>query len=115
RNPVNFVSVEDVAVAVARAATDSSLRGQVIEVVGENLSQTALAALVTAPGKQPSHIPTAVVWSIGTLLRPVRPSLARVARQTLVMERVDLTADAAASHEKHPWLPFTPLADTVRS
>ena len=28
-NPVNFVSVEDVAVAVARAATDPALRGQV--------------------------------------------------------------------------------------
>ena len=60
RNPVNFVSVADVAVAVARAATDPTLRGHVIEVAGEDLSPTALAGFVTAPGKHPAHLPTPV-------------------------------------------------------
>ena len=115
RNSVNFVSVEDVAVAVARAATDLSLRGRVIEVAGEDLSPTALAALATAPGKQPGHIPAGVVWAIGTLLRPVRPALARVARQALVMERVPLSSDPGPGHEQYPWLPLTPLVETARS
>ncbi len=113
RNDINFVSVEDVAVAVSRAATDSSLRGRVIEVAGDNLSQTELATLVTAPGKHPVHIPTAVVWGIGNLLRPIRPSLARIARQTLAMERVPLSTDPAQGHGEHPWLPRTPIAQTV--
>jgi NADH dehydrogenase len=114
RKAVNFVSVHDVACAVARAATDPVLRGQVIEVAGEDLSLTALATMVTTPGRHPAHLPTAAVWAVSTLLRPVRPSLARVARQTLVMERVDLSYDAGPAHEEHPWLPLTPLAEIVR-
>jgi uncharacterized protein YbjT (DUF2867 family) len=113
RNAVNFVSVDDVAVAVARAATQKPLRGHVIEVAGEDLTPTALAALVAAPGTRPSHIPVPVVWAIGNLLRPVKPGLARVARQTLVMERVPLATDPAVGHEKYPWLPLTPIAECV--
>ena len=115
RNQVNFVSVADVAVAVARAATDPTLRGHVIEVAGEDLSPTELAGFVTVPGKHPAHLPTPVVWAVGTLLRPVRPGLARVARQTLLMERVPLRADAAAGHAEYPWLPLTPVVQTVAS
>jgi NADH dehydrogenase len=113
RNPVNFVAVDDVAVAVARAATDPSLRGQVIEVAGQDLSTTALADLVTAPGKHPAHIPTPVVWAVGNALRPLRPGLARVARQTLAMERVPMRADPSPGHAQHPWLPLTPISALV--
>ena len=115
RNPVNFVSVDDVAVAVARAATDPSLRGRVIEVAGEDLSPTELATLAAAPGKRPGHIPTPLVWAVGNLLRPVRPGLARVARQTLVMERVPLRTDATTGHEEYPWLPLTPISETAKA
>jgi uncharacterized protein YbjT (DUF2867 family) len=115
RNLVNFVSVTDVAVAVARAATDATLRGQVIEVAGEDLSPTELAGFVTVPGRHPAHLPTPVVWAVGTLLRPVRPGLARVARQTLLMERIPLRSDPAAGHAEYPWLPLTPVAQTVGS
>jgi NADH dehydrogenase len=113
RNPISFVSVNDVAVAVAHAATDRSLRGRVIEVAGENLSQTDLAALVTAPGKHPARIPTAAVWAVGTLLRPLRPGLARVARQTLAMEHAFMQADPQPAHETYPWLPHTPIAQRI--
>ena len=113
RNAVNFVAVDDVAVAVARAATDPSLHGRVIEVAGEDLSETALATLVTAPGKRPAHIPTPVVWMVGNALRPFRPSLARVARQTLVMERVPMRADPKPAHAEYSWLPLTPISALV--
>lgn len=115
RNPVNFVAVDDVAVAVARAATDASLRGRAVEVAGEDLSETALAGLVTAPGKHPAHIPTPAVWVVGNVLRPFRPSLARVARQTLAMERLPMGTDAGPGHAEHPWLPRTPISSLVRS
>lgn len=111
RNAVNFVAVEDVAVAVARAATDSSLRGRIIEVAGENLSETDLAALVTAPGRRPAHVPTPVVWAVGNVLRPFHPSLARAARQSLVMERIPMLTDPAPGHADHPWLPHTPISE----
>lgn len=113
RNAVNFVAVDDVAVAVARAATDPTLRGRVVEVAGEDLSETALASLVTTPGRQPAHIPTPVVWMVGNALRPFRPSLARVARQTLVMERVPMRADPTPAHAEYGWLPLTPISALV--
>ncbi|MEP6631060.1 MAG: NAD(P)H-binding protein [Lapillicoccus sp.] len=109
RNPVNVVSVDDVAVAVARAATDPALIGSVIEVAGEDLSLTELAALVTPPGRQPAHLPSALVSAVSTVLRPVRPGLSRVMRQTLEMERLPLGADAGPGHQAHPWLPLTPI------
>jgi len=113
RNAINFVAVDDVAVAVARAASDPSLRGRVIEVAGEDLSETALATLVTTPGKRPAHIPTPVVWMVGNALRPFRPGLARVARQSLVMERVPMRADPAPAHAEYGWLPLTPICALV--
>ncbi|GGM83563.1 nucleotide-diphosphate-sugar epimerase [Terrabacter tumescens] len=113
RNPVNFVAVDDVAVAVARACTDPSLHGQVVEVAGEDLTETALAGLVTRPGRRPAHIPTPVVWAVGNVLRPVRPGLARVARQALLMERVPMRADPVPGHQQHPWLPLTPVSTLV--
>ena len=113
RNPVNFVAVDDVAAAVARACVDPSLRGRIVEVAGENLSETELAALVTPPGHQPGHVPTAAVWAMGAVMRPFRPGLARVARQTLAMERVPLAVDPGPGHAEYPWLPRTPIAETV--
>lgn len=115
RNAMNFVAVDDVAVAVARAATDTALRGCVIEVAGEDLSETDLAALVTAPGRRPAHIPTGVVWAVGNVLRPFRPSLARLARQGLVMERTPMHADPGPGHAAYPWLPLTPIREVARS
>lgn len=114
RNPVNFVSVDDVAVAVARACVDPGLRGRTIEVAGEDLSETDLAALVTPPGRRPGHVPAAAVWALGSVLRPFRPSLARVARQTLTMERVPLATDPGPGHAEHPWLPLTPIRSLVQ-
>jgi uncharacterized protein YbjT (DUF2867 family) len=113
RNLVNVVSVDDVAVAVARAVTDPSLRGRVVEVAGEDLSLTELAALVTAPGRQPAHVPAAVVAALSTVLRPVRPGMARVLRQTLDLERLPLRVDATPGHEAYPWLPHTPITGSV--
>lgn len=113
RNAVNFVAADDVAMAVARAATDTSLRGCIIEVAGENLSQTELATLVTAPGRQPAHVPTPVVWAVGNVLRPFRPGLARAARQSIVMERIPMGTDPGPGHADHPWLPQTRITEVA--
>ena len=60
-NPINFVSVDDVAAVVARAVTDLQLRDMVLEVGGpENLTFNQLAALLQSvcglPGKV-RHVP----------------------------------------------------------
>jgi NADH dehydrogenase len=111
-NPINFVSVQDVAVAVARAATDATLRGQVIAVGGDDLTLNELAHLVR-PETPPRHVPRAVLQVMGQVARPVRPSLARLARTALVMDRADLRFDAAASRTAYPWLPRTSVRELV--
>ena len=46
-NPINFVSVNDVAAVVERAVLDPAFRGQIIEVGGpDNLTFNELAALL---------------------------------------------------------------------
>lgn len=111
-NPINFVSVQDVAVAVARAATDATLRGQVIAVGGDDLTLNELAHLVR-PETPPRHVPRAALHVMGQVARPVRPSLARLARTALVMDRADLRFDAAASRTAYPWLPRTSVRELV--
>jgi uncharacterized protein YbjT (DUF2867 family) len=103
-NLVNFVPVQHVAVAVARAATDPSLRGQVIEVGGpENLTLTELATRVS-DGRPPRHIPRPILRAVSILAAPVKPGQARVAKQALAMDSASLEFDAGPSIRQYPWL-----------
>lgn len=108
-NPINFVAVDDVAAAVTRAATDRSLRGEVIEVGGpESLTMTQLARLVTGR-PEVGHIPRAALRVLGVVLAPVRPGAARLIRTALAQDSADLRFDPAASRTRHPWLGCTPI------
>lgn len=112
-NPVNFVSVADVAVAVARAATDLALRGSVVDVGGpEDLTLDELARLVR-PGVEPRHVPRPALRVMGQAARPFRPSLARLARMSLAMDRADLRFDATPARTAYPWLPCTSVRALV--
>ena len=111
RNPINFVAVHDVARAVARAVTDPGLRGRVIEVGGpENLTMDQLAARVAPNAHAPGHVPRAALRVISVAAAPFRPGLARIARQALLMDRLDLSFDATPSLAAHPWLTATRIA-----
>jgi NADH dehydrogenase len=113
-NPVNFVSVEDVAVAVVHAATDPSLRGQTIDVGGpDDLTLDELAGLVR-PDVAPRHVPRLALHVMGQVARPVRPSLARLARMSLGMVRADLRFDPTPSRTAYPWLPCTSVRDLAQ-
>jgi uncharacterized protein YbjT (DUF2867 family) len=87
-NPINFVSVNDTAAAVARAVADTRLRGQIIEVAGPgNVTFNQLAALLQElRGDHGSvrHIPR---W----ILRTMAP-FARQARAAVAMDTTDMTA-----------------------
>jgi uncharacterized protein YbjT (DUF2867 family) len=86
QNPINFVSVHDVAAAVERAATDDGLRGRVLEIGGpDNLTFNDLAALL---GR--SHVRHIPRW----LLRGASP-LSRRARAALAMDTIDMSFDAS--------------------
>jgi len=88
-----FVAVDDVVALAARAATDSTLLGEVLEIGGEPLSMEQLALAVQAahgwPGK-PRHLPRAVLHVASVVARPVSPTFARQNRLALVMDTTDL-------------------------
>jgi uncharacterized protein YbjT (DUF2867 family) len=88
-----FVAVDDVVALAARAATDSTLRGEVLEIGGGPVSMEQLALAVQAahgwPGK-PRHLPRAVLHVASVVARPVSPTFARQNRLALVMDTTDL-------------------------
>ena len=55
--------------------------------VGAGLGE--FAAQLT--GRPPRHLPAAMVRAIGWAARPVAPGLARIARQAIAMEHLELT------------------------
>jgi uncharacterized protein YbjT (DUF2867 family) len=117
-NPVNFVSVTDVAALAERAIADPAARGQILEIGGPaNLTFNQLAAMIQAAAGRtgpPRHVPPAVLRLIACTLGQVKPGLGRQARAALMMDRADLTHDATAIHRAYPGLPSTPLGSCLR-
>lgn len=112
-NPINFVCVGDVATAVARAAVDRSLRGQVVEVGGpQNLTLSALARLATGQAAV-NHVPRLALRVLSPVLAAVRPAQGRLVRQALLMDEVDLAFDPAASRAAFGWLPASPVTEVA--
>lgn len=98
--PIQFVSALDVAGVVSRAATDATLRGQVLEIAGEPLTMTELArALKDARGwhGEPRHLPRPLLRTLSVLARPLSPVFARQTRTALAMDTGQLTVDVRAA------------------
>jgi uncharacterized protein YbjT (DUF2867 family) len=112
-NPINFVSATDVATLVDRTVTDPSLRGKTLEVGGpENLTLNQLAATIQkAAGRAmpPRHVPRAALRIMALALKPINPTMARMARAALVMDSANLSFDATAIHAAYPGVPATRL------
>ncbi|MGI8678888.1 MAG: SDR family oxidoreductase [Jatrophihabitans sp.] len=97
--PLGFVSAADVAAVVARAATDATLRGQILEVAGEPVTMTALArALQCQRGWHGAvrHVPRPVLRTLGTLARPVYPAFARKNRTAVAMDKMGVATRTEA-------------------
>jgi NADH dehydrogenase len=109
-NPINFVSVRDVAAFVEQAVVDPAWRGRAVDVGGpQNLTFNELAALVQEVCGHPQrirHVPRG-------LLRALAP-LARQPRAGLTMDTVDMTFDAAPVRSEYPDLPMTDARAALR-
>jgi uncharacterized protein YbjT (DUF2867 family) len=117
RNPINFISVSDVAHVVDRVVTDPTTRGLTFEIGGPQnvtLDQLALdvAATLDHPGK-PRHVPRAALHAMAATVGRLRPELGRQARAALAMDRADMTFDHDASHQAYAGLPCTYLAQVL--
>jgi uncharacterized protein YbjT (DUF2867 family) len=104
-NPINFVSVHDVAAVVVRAVVDPNLRGQILEVGGpQNVTFNELAALLQrARGRSGKihHVPRSI-------LRALAP-LARQPRAAITMDTADMRFDVTGRSD----LPLTDLATAL--
>jgi uncharacterized protein YbjT (DUF2867 family) len=109
-NPINFVSVSDVADSVERAVLDADLRGRILEVAGpRNLTFEELAELLqqTRGTSGPvRHVPRA-------MLRMTAP-FSRRARAAIAMDTIDMTFTPPPRHPDHPLTdPVEALAHAV--
>lgn len=103
--PIPFVSALDVAAATSRAATDTSLRGQVLEISGEPMTMTELArALQAARGWHgtPRHLPRPLLLALSVIARPINPALARQTKTALAMDTRPLTNSAPTTSPLGP-------------
>ena len=116
-NPINFVSVVDVAALAERAIVDLSTRGATLEIGGpDDLSFNELAAkLQLASGRTalPRHIPRPILFLLATALRPIRPNRARQIRAAIAMDTIDFAFAATARQRRLPELPATSLAEIL--
>lgn len=111
-NPINFVSVQDVARIVERAVVDRELRGHVIEVAGpENLTMNEIVETFkaqTGVTGSVAHVPRAALRAASVALQPFNASMAALIRAALVMDTQDMSAEAAGD-------PAHALADLCRA
>lgn len=105
-NPINFVSVDDVAALVERAAIDTGLRGEVLEVGGpENFTFNELARLLqrlTGSPARTRHVPR---WALR-----IMAVLHRQPRAALAMDTIDMTFH---SHRRIDDLAITPIPEAL--
>jgi len=117
-NPINFVSSHDVARFIELAATDPALRGEIVEVGGpENLTLYQVAQVFeTVLGKtgKKTRIPRSVMRAMATLLRPLKPAMARQIQAGVVMDTAPMSFDSAATRAKFPTMQQTTLAEVIR-
>jgi uncharacterized protein YbjT (DUF2867 family) len=117
-NPVNFVSVADVAQFALIALNDPAARQQVIEIGGpENLSLVEVAATferVTGRIGKKSHVPLPLMRVMTLLMRPVSPTLSRQIAAGVYMDTHDQTLDMTETLKRFP-VPLRRLEDVVRA
>ncbi len=116
-NPVNFVSVADVAALVDRVIDDPSTRGLCLEIGGpENLTFGQLARAVQAADERtgaPRHIPRAALRFLASTVGRVRPQSHRQMLAALAMDTADLRFDACPIHQRYPDLNCTAVAQIL--
>ena len=110
-NPINFVSVIDVAALVSRVVADPAKRGLSLEIGGpDNLSFNELANLVqrsAGRSKAPRHVPRPMLRAAAETVGRFKPAVGRQVRAALVMDSSDFTFDRNAVEEAYADLPRT--------
>jgi uncharacterized protein YbjT (DUF2867 family) len=116
-NPMNFVSVVDVAAVVELAVTENDTRGKTLEIGGPDdltFNDLALTVMRTDGSRgQPRHMPPPALRLMANTVGRLNPQLGRQARAALVMDQSNFTFDSKPIHETYQGLPSTSVADVL--
>ena len=114
QNPVNFISVRDVARFIELAVADRRLHGRVLEVGGpENLTLSEMVEVIAArSGRPPStrHIPVTALRMGAAFLRPFRPDIASLLRASAHMDTANMSFDSTNLAATFPQVQLSRLA-----
>ena len=117
-NPINFVSVRDLARFVDLVVARPALAGSALSVGGpEDLTLTQMIAsfsAITGAAAKVRHVPLAAMRLAAFLLRAVRPDIAGLIAAGRQMDIGDMSFDAAAFRGRFPQIRQTPLAEVIR-
>lgn len=116
-NPVNFVSVADVAGFAVIALKNPQARRQIIEIGGpENLSLRQVAEIFERIAGRPAskrYIPLPVMRVMSVLARPFNPALSQQIAAGVYMDTADQTLDMTETLRRFP-LPLRRLEEVVQ-
>jgi len=117
-NPINLVSVRDVARFVEMAVVDPRLRGATLDVGGpENLTLNDVVETLAATSGRPAtarHISLTALRVGSLLMRSLKPDLAGLIRAAILMDTIDMSLDPGELAAGYPEIALTHLADVVR-
>jgi len=117
RNPINFVSADDVAAFACLAVRGDRRIGDGVSVGGpQNLGFTEIALhLLARQGRsdEPRHVPLSALRAISVFAQPFRPGYARRAKAAVVMNTTEMAFDAGPVRDRFPDIPATSLADVT--
>jgi uncharacterized protein YbjT (DUF2867 family) len=117
-NPINFVSVSDVARFVELAVVDPDVRGVTIEVGGpDDVTMNDLVDTfrsVTGASGSVKHVPRAMLRAMSIVVRPFGAAIGWQSAAALVMDTRDMTFDASERVSRYPSIPMTTLTEAVK-
>ena len=116
-NPINFVSVHDVASLVALAVDDPGLRNAAVDVGGpENLTLDQFVQICEAQSGRTARrvrIPRTILRLTAVAAKPLNAAVARLAHDALAMDTADFSFDGAEHRRRFPSVPLTTLAEVA--
>lgn len=117
RNPINWVSVFDVAQFIDGAVGERTMLGEVLEVGGpQDLSMLEFVDVFqrgTGVSGTVGRMPPLVMRLTAMAMTPVLPAIARQIRAGIVMDTEPMAFDASAVRSRYPSIPNTALIDVV--
>jgi uncharacterized protein YbjT (DUF2867 family) len=117
-NPINLVSVRDVARFVELAVSEPRLQGVTMDVGGpENLTLNDVVEILAASSGRKAaarHVPLTAMRLGSLLMRPFKPDVARLIGAAVLMDTAVMSLDTAELISLHPEIHLSRLVDVVR-